>query len=81
MSTCGTPLVSIITIFIIGLFIGVLIILYLRFRSVSLKKKHGFKDSEMIGMDKVNPSGGALLHTERKETVDGSTALKDFKKQ
>jgi len=81
MPTCGTLPFSILTLFFIGLLIGVIIILFSHLRGMSFKRKYGFKDSEMIEMDRINPAGGDVLHGKPKETVDGATALRDFNKK
>jgi len=80
MPTCGTPFFTIATLFFIGIVVGVLVILCLRLRGISFKRKHGFKDSEMIKFGKMNPGRNVALHNDRKETDDGSSASNDIKR-
>jgi len=78
---CGTSLSTITTLFFLGVIIGAVIILCLKLRGTSFKRKHGFKDTEMMSLKDMNPGEGSAHHAEHKETVDGSDALKDFKHQ
>lgn len=81
MLNCGTPVFAVATLFFIGIIVGVVAILCLRFRGVSFKKKYGFKDTEMIKLGKTSHGKELALHSERKETVDGAGALNEFNRK
>jgi hypothetical protein len=81
MPTCGTLIFNIATIFIIGLIIGAVIVLALKLKGISFKRKYGFKDTEMPSLKEMNPADESVLYNEKKDTVDGSAALKEFNRK
>ena len=81
MPTCGTAFFSLFSLFIVGLIIGILIILCLLLKGFTFKRKHGFSEPAPLNVKDMNPAEGSAVYNERKDTVDGSGALKDFKRE
>ena len=75
---CGTEFMAVFSMFVIGLFIGMLIIIYQLLRKAGSKKEHGFSEPAPLNLKEMNPSEGSSSYAEKPEAVDGSTAVNDF---